>query len=145
MVGELLEEIMAVIGSRAFDFELDATITRLTDFVSKEIYVGHVAYINDAAIGFVTAYQSQSLYANGAYGTIPELYVRPPYRSQKVGEQLLLAIAETGREKGWTLLEVTTPPVPEFDRTLAFYEKSGFRITGGRKLRFDLQPNSELR
>jgi hypothetical protein len=30
---------------------------------------------------------------------------------------------------------VTTPPLPQFDRTLAFYAKQGFAITGGRKLK----------
>ena len=43
-----------------------------------------------------------------------------------------------GRLKGWTRLEVTTPPLPEFDRTLAFYQQQGFSISGGRKLKMDL-------
>ena len=32
-------------------------------------------------------------------------------------------------------LEVTTPPLPQFDKTLAFYEREAFAITGGRKLK----------
>jgi len=40
-----------------------------------------------------------------------------------------------GASKGWTRLEVTTPPLPAFERTLAFYEREGFAITGGRKLK----------
>ncbi|MCG8080274.1 MAG: GNAT family N-acetyltransferase, partial [Candidatus Thiodiazotropha taylori] len=27
---------------------------------------------------------------------------------------------------------------PQFDKTLAFYEREGFAITGGRKLKMDL-------
>lgn len=139
MVGELLEEIMQEIGSRAFDFDLDATLDRLRVFIADGIYDGFVATATGVPAGFVTAYQSHSLYANGAYGTIPELYVRPQYRSQGTGGKLLNAIAEAGREKGWTRLEVTTPPIPEFDRTLEFYQRSGFAISGGRKLQFDLR------
>jgi hypothetical protein len=32
-------------------------------------------------------------------------------------------------------LEVTTPPLPQFDIALAFYERESFEITGGRKLK----------
>lgn len=130
---------MVVIGSRAFDFDLESTKRRLADFVQRGIYVGYIASSHHDPVGFVTAYESHSLYANGAYGTIPELFVRPEYRSKGIGEQLLRAIANAGRERGWQLLEVTTPPIPEFDRTVSFYEKSGFKITGGRKLRIELQ------
>ena len=78
----------------------------------------------DRAVGFV------SLYTEGAYGTIPELYVRPEWRSQSVGKKLLEAAASFAFEKGWSRIEVTIPPLPEFDRVLRFYEANGFSITG---------------
>lgn len=31
-----------------------------------------------------------------------------------------------------------TPPLPHFDKTLAFYEREGFAVTGGRKLKATL-------
>jgi len=37
--------------------------------------------------------------------------------------------------RGWKRREVTTPPLPEFDRTLAFYPREGFAVTGGRTLK----------
>jgi hypothetical protein len=40
-----------------------------------------------------------------------------------------------GSSRGWKRLEVTTPPLPQFDKTLSFYERVGFEITGGRKLK----------
>lgn len=43
-----------------------------------------------------------------------------------------------GISRGWTRLEVTTPPLPQFDKTLAFYERQGFAISGGRKLKLTL-------
>jgi hypothetical protein len=33
---------------------------------------------------------------------------------------------------------VTTPPLPPFEKTLAFYEREGFAIAGGRKLKVAL-------
>ena len=40
-----------------------------------------------------------------------------------------------GRARGWRRLEVTTPPLPQFDRTLRFYEANGFEPSGGKKLK----------
>jgi hypothetical protein len=42
------------------------------------------------------------------------------------------------RSKGWRRLEVTTPPLPQFDGTMAFYQREGFSIAGGRKLKLEL-------
>jgi hypothetical protein len=45
------------------------------------------------------------------------------------------AAKEYGRGKGWKRLEVTTPPLPEFDRTFHFYETHGFDVAGGKKMK----------
>ncbi len=86
-------------------------------------------------MGFLALYESHALYAEGAFGTIAELYVRPAWRSAQVGTGLLAAARALGHEKGWTRLEVTTPPIPPFERTEAFYRREGFEVSGGRKLR----------
>lgn len=87
-------------------------------------------------IGFVSVYESYALYAEGAYGTtMPELYVKLDWRSKSVGQKLLQKIDEFARNKNWHRIEVTTPPLPEFDKTLNFYQTNGFEITGGRKLK----------
>ncbi|WP_426343504.1 N-acetyltransferase family protein [Pseudoduganella sp. R-32] len=135
MVGELLAEIMAAIGERAFNFDLAVTIERLGAFLSQEKYFVFVAFDGDRPAGFVALYESYALYAEGAFGTIPEFYVRPAYRSKALGLQLLSKAKAFGRSRGWKRLEVTTPPLPQFDRTLAFYEREGFAISGGRKLK----------
>ncbi|MGR8931366.1 MAG: GNAT family N-acetyltransferase [Gammaproteobacteria bacterium] len=88
--------------------------------------------------GFIALYESYALCAEGAFGTIPELYVRPEYRSHQLGRQLVSQAKVFGLSRGWSRLEVTTPPSPYFDRTLAFYEREGFLITGGRKLKVAL-------
>lgn len=136
MVGELLDEIMSAIGIQAFNFSLDETVQRLKDFIGREKYFVFVARDEDArAIGFVALYESHALYAEGAFGTIPELYVRPGYRSLGVGLRLLEQAKSFGKSRGWKRLEVTTTPLPLFDKTLTFYEREGFAITGGRKLK----------
>jgi GNAT superfamily N-acetyltransferase len=83
-------------------------------------------------------YQSYALYTEGVYGTIPEFYVRPSHRSRGIGTALLAESKKVGQARGWRRLEVTTPPLPQFDRTLVFYQRQGFTISGGRKLKVDL-------
>ena len=89
-------------------------------------------------IGFVALIESQALYAEGVFGTIPEFYVRPEYRSINVGRQLMSQAKSFAESRGWKRLEVTTPPLPQFDKTLAFYQREGFTISGGRKLKTEL-------
>lgn len=139
LIGELLQEIMDAIGSPAFHFDLAETCGRLEDFLRREAYFVFFARAEDGAIaGLIALSETHALYAEGAFGIIPELYVRPAWRSRQVGQALLAAARDFGRERGWTRLEVTTPPLPEFDRTLAFYEREGFAISGGRKLKIEL-------
>lgn len=136
MVGELLSEIMTGIGAQIFNFDLTETIERLTDFISREKYFVFVSCnVNKELTGFIALYESYALYAEGAFGTIPELYVRPLYRSHELGQHLTAQAKIFGASRGWRRLEVTTPPLPQFDKTLAFYEREGFSITGGRKLK----------
>jgi GNAT superfamily N-acetyltransferase len=139
MVGELLAEIMNAIGIRAFNFDLAETTSRLTDFLNREKYFVFVARDESGSTaGFIALYESYALYAEGTFGTIPELYVRPRYRSNELGLRLVLQAKTFGSSRGWTRLEVTTPPLPQFERTLAFYESKGFSISGGRKLKVSL-------
>ncbi|MDO8893339.1 MAG: GNAT family N-acetyltransferase [Sulfurimicrobium sp.] len=136
MVGELLSEIMSTIGLQAFNFSLDETTSRLKDFIKREKYFVFVAQSGTAGpIGFIALTESHALYAEGAFGTIPEFFVRPGFRSQSVGLRLVEEAKTFGLARGWKRLEVTTPPLPAFDKTLAFYEREGFAITGGRKLK----------
>jgi len=139
MTGELLNEIMSTIGVQAFNFNLAETTARLSDFIDREKYVVFVAEGADAGlVGFIALVESHALYAEGAFGIIPELFVRPAFRSQGVGTLLVEQAKSFGKSRGWTRLEVTTPPLPQFDKTLAFYERDGFAITGGRKLKVGL-------
>ncbi len=138
LVGELLQEIMAAIGTKAFGFSQADTEARARSWLTDGSYTVLLAHEGEVAVGFLALSESRALYAEGAFGTIPELYVRPGFRSRKVGATLLAEAKQCAGSKGWTRLEVTTPPLPQFDRTLVFYERQGFSISGGRKMKIDL-------
>lgn len=136
MVGELLTEIMRTIHVQAFNFNFNETVTRLNNFIEQEKYFVFLACNHhNESIGFLTLHESYALYAEGSFGTIPEFYVRTNFRSKNVGQTLLNQARSFGKSRGWKRLEVTTPPLPQFDRTLAFYEREGFSVAGGRKLK----------
>ncbi len=139
MVGELLEEIMQLIKEPAFEFNHAETALRAKQLIESNKYWVFIALDNNnQPIGFISLYESYALYAEGAYGTIPELYVRPKFRSQNIGKELLDKAIELAQQKKWKQLEVTTPPIPEFARTLQFYREHNFQITGGRKLKLKI-------
>lgn len=136
MVGELLEEIMLVIGEQAFNFDVADTVSRLGDFIESERYFVFVAHSGEGKpAGFIALCESCALYAEGVFGTIPELYVRPEFRNCGLGRSLVSEAKAFGFSNGWKRLEVTTPPLPQFQSTLVFYEREGFAVTGGRKLK----------
>lgn len=139
MTGELLHEIMEKINIKAFNFNLNETKERAEELISKGLYFVFIAKVNDKAVGFISMYESYALYAEGAYGTIPELYVKKEYRSLNIGKLLLQKAYKFAISKSWKRLEVTTPPLPEFDRTLSFYEDNSFEISGGKKLKIDIK------
>lgn len=140
LTGKLLQEIMDKINIKVFNFDEQETKDRAVDLISKNLYFVFIAKDKktDKAIGFISLYESYALYAEGAYGTISELYICPEFRSKMIGKLLLQKAKEFAYDKHWKRLEVTTPPLPEFDKTLSFYEMNNFQISGGRKLKMDI-------
>jgi GNAT superfamily N-acetyltransferase len=140
MVGELLGEIMALAGTKTFGFHHDETEARARSWITDEKYRVLLAHdgVQPESLGFLALYESYALYTEGVYGTIPEFYVRPVHRSKGIGAALIGEARQFGQSKGWRRIEVTTPPLPQFDRTMAFYQREGFSISGGRKLKLEL-------
>ncbi|MHB1677606.1 MAG: GNAT family N-acetyltransferase [Sulfuriferula sp.] len=135
----MLSEIMVASKAPAFNFDLDATTARLKDFLEREKYFVFIALDADKrVIGFVSLYESYALYAEGVFGTLAEFYVCLEWRSKNVGLRLISEVKSFAITRGWKRLEVTTPPLPQFDKTLVFYEREGFAIAGGRKLKLVL-------
>ena len=141
MVGELLREIMAVVGTSVFGVHQEETEERARSWMTDGKYSVLLARDVERGepLGFLALYESYALYTEGAYGTIPEFYIRPAHRSKGVETALLKEARQLGQSRGWRRLEVTMPPLPQFDRTLVFYQRNGFSISGGRKLKLELQ------
>ena len=140
MVGELLREIMALVGTKAFGFHQEETEARARSWITDGKYSVLLARdeVQPEPLGFLALYESYALYTEGAFGTIPEFYVRPAHRSKGVGAALMGEARRLGQSRGWRRIEVTTPSLPQFDRTMAFYQREGFNISGGRKLKLEL-------
>ena len=138
LAGDLLQEIMASIKTQAFGFSLAETEGRARTWLEDGSYTVLLARDGECVAGFVALSECRALYAEGRFGIIPELYVCPDRRSQGVGCELVAEAKRVACSKGWARLEVTTPPLPQFDRTLAFYERQGFSRSGGRKMKLSL-------
>lgn len=137
LVNQLLSEIMTATGERHFQVDPVVMMNQVEEWMRRGIYVVYVATKQNSAPlqGFLTLHENFSLYAGGAFGTIPEIYVRPDCRSQGIGQMLLDRAVTHALSREWKRLEVTTPPLPVFDRTFHFYRQHGFSVAGGRKLR----------
>lgn len=116
-------------------FSLSDTREAFNQGMEQGIYSVFMAITGGQTVGFISMCESFSLYTDGRFGIIQELYVLEDYRSMNVGGELLKFAVDYGQEKEWKRLEVCTPPIPEFERTLEFYKKNGFSITGGKKLK----------
>jgi GNAT superfamily N-acetyltransferase len=135
MVKELTDEIIDRTGARHFHVHVDETAARCRRFLDSGLYDAYLAIDGAEVIGFVALCESHALYAEGTFGIIQELYVRAAFRRAGTGGALVEAAKEHARKKRWTRLELCTPPVPEFEPVVSFYDGHGFSVTGGRKMK----------
>jgi len=135
MAVALTGEIMAATGVRHFDVDPPRTAGLCERLLAAGAYVALIARDGSRAIGFAGLCESHALYTEGAFGIVQEFYVVPEVRSAGVGAALLGAARDYARLRGWKRLELCTPPLPAFQRSLAFYERNGFEVTGGRKMK----------
>lgn len=131
----LTHEIMEKTGVRHFDVDAPLAEKLCREFIGNGNYTVMAALSGNEIVGFGAICENRSLYAEGVFGTIQEFYVRPEWRSRSVGAGLIRSIVELSRTKKWTRLELCTPPVPEFDKTVSFYRENGFEVTGGYKMK----------
>lgn len=141
LFAELINEIEDRIHSGTNLFTTTNTPEKCRHFIESGIYKVFLAFDEESqkTIGFLSLCESHSLYADGSFGIIQEFFIRPGFRSKGIGGKLLKTAREYAKGKGWKRLEVTTPPLPSFERTLSFYEKNGFQITGGRKMKKNIE------
>lgn len=136
----LTNEIIERTGIKHFDVDVPLAIELCHKYVASGIYHVLAAFDENQIVGFGAMCESHSLYAEGAFGIIQEFYVMPEYRSKDVGKSLIKEIVDFAKGIGWKRLELCTPPIPEFDRTVDFYKSNGFEITGGYKMKCVITP-----
>ncbi len=83
-------------------------------------------------VGLIVLGRCTAIFALGDFGEITELYVELAHRSAGVGAALIEKAVAFGQSKGWTLIEVSAPDVPKWQRTVEFYLRNGFRESGPR-------------
>ena len=135
LVLQLTEEICHRTNAKHFDIDLAGTVSRCRDLMRHKNYGAIIGFSSSGPVAVSTFTESYALYAGGKVGIIPEFYVAPELRSGGVGAQLLANVKDYGRQNGWSCIELCTPPLPEFERTLLFYQENGLTPVGGRKMR----------
>ena len=142
LVMSLTEEICVRTNAKHFNIDFIGTLKRCDELLSKGLYGAIIGYKAGQPVAVSTFTESYALYAGGKVGIIPEFYVVPELRSSGVGEMLIESVRKYGRKNGWSCIELCTPPLPEFERTLAFYEKNGLIPVGGRKMRQNIEEST---
>lgn len=129
LVSDLLVELEPSAADKIESMRLEQVTRTLLN--SSKIWA-FLAKLDGTAIGVITLHECAAIYAGGTFGEISELYVKPEYRSLKIGDLLLSSATQKGRALGWKRLEVGSPPPNESPRTIKFYESKGFKCTGSR-------------
>ena len=135
MVVALTDEIISRTATPHFNVNVPETTARCREFIDSGKYAVYIAESPEGPVGFTALCESHALYAEGTFGIVQEFYVAPDHRSSGIGRKLVDAAVLHARSKGWKGLELCTPPLPEFQRALEFYEDNGFEVTGGRKMK----------
>jgi GNAT superfamily N-acetyltransferase len=91
-----------------------------------------LAMNGDEVVGMINLNECAAIYAGGKFGEITELYVKPDFRSRKIGKKLIAQARDFAWERGWRILEVGAPDVPRCQRTVNFYLNNGFSEIGPR-------------
>jgi GNAT superfamily N-acetyltransferase len=135
MATALTSEIIERTGIQHFNVNRAEAAQLCSRLIADGCYIALLARDGSKPIGLAGLCESYALYTEGKFGIVQEFYVVPEARSSGTGSSLLKAAAEYGRLRGWRRLELCTPPLPEFARSLGFYERNGFEVSGGRKMK----------
>jgi len=135
MVVELTREICVLTNESYFDLDLNDTTQRCYNLIRDGHYSSIIAECENIPIAAVTFTETYALYVGGKIGLIQEFYVSPKYRASGVGSMLIEQVKIYGKQQNWSCIELCTPPLPEFEKTLRFYQMNGLVPVGGRKMR----------
>ncbi len=135
LVQELTDEIVRKCDIAPFDYDTAATADLCAEWIAGGHYTVLLAFVEGQPAGVATLAESHALYAGGRIGILQECFVGYGYRSLGIGRRLIERAQALGRERTWAAMELCTPPLPQFERSLAFYGQHGFKPVGGRKMR----------
>lgn len=135
LVVALTTEICELTNTKHFDIDLNGTIERCNELMSEGHYAAIIGAYAGKPIAVATMTETYALYAGGKIGVIQEFYVAPQFRACGVGSMLVEQVQGYAKKHKWSCIELCTPPLPEFERTLNFYQKNGLKPVGGRKMR----------
>jgi len=135
LVVALTSEISELTKAQHFDIDLVGTTQRCHELINEGHYFAIIGIHHDSPVAVVTMTETYALYAGGKIGVIQEFYVDPEFRASGVGSMLIEQVKIYGKQHDWSCIELCTPPLPEFERTLNFYQKNGLIPVGGRKMR----------
>jgi len=135
LVVDLTNEICELTKAQHFAINLNSTIERCRELIRDGHYAAIIGEYKNKSVAVVTFTETYALYAGGKIGVIQEFYVSPEFRTSGVGSLLVEQVKNYGNKHDWSCIELCTPPLPEFERTLNFYQKNGLIPVGGRKMR----------
>ncbi|MDQ9022249.1 GNAT family N-acetyltransferase [Acinetobacter sichuanensis] len=132
----LTKEIIERTGVQYFDVDFELTEKLCNQYLEQNKYHVVVALDQKQVIGFSALCESYALYTEGVFGILQEFYVLPEYRNLNIGKRLLDHVKSFAKKQQWKRIELCTPPLPEFDRTVSFYQDNNFERTGGYKMKY---------
>jgi GNAT superfamily N-acetyltransferase len=141
LVVQLTQEICQRTNAHHFNIDLEDTVQRCKELLSAGHYAAIIGWSDVTPVAVSTITETYALYAGGKIGVIQEFYVIPEFRSAGVGAMLIEQVRNYGQKRSWSCIELCTPPLPEFERALSFYQENGLVPVGGRKMRQNLATN----
>lgn len=135
LVVALTNEISELTNAKHFSINLDDTIQRCRELITDGHYTVIIGEFEKKGMAIATLTETYALYVGGKIGVIQEFYITPEFRASGVGSMLIEQVKFYGQRQNWSSIELCTPPLPEFERTLNFYQKNGLIPVGGRKMR----------
>jgi len=125
----LINELIIELGGAPLP-EIEATRT-VASFIEESLDGAVVvAASNDELVAVCTLTYQPSIRTLGRYGIIQEMYVKPEFRSEKLGAELIEKANSIAENAGCPIVELSTPPSGE--RAENFYRRVGFSKVGVR-------------
>jgi GNAT superfamily N-acetyltransferase len=138
LVVDFVSELLTELNGKIFNNKVSKK--EIMKWITDEEYIFFIAYHKSIhqPVAIITITETRSIYAQGVFGIIEELYVKPDFRSQQIGTQLLHHAVSFGKTRRWMRLEVGAPDKQHWIDTFRFYQKNGF-IEVGPRLKYPLQ------